>query len=81
MMSVNPGFGAQKFIEHTYEKVKALRSMISATGSKALIEIDGGVNLNNARPLMDAGANVLVAGNLVFSAKDPAGVIQQLTQV
>lgn len=81
MMSVNPGFGAQKFIEHTYEKVKALRSIISAAGSNALIEIDGGVNLNNARPLMDAGANVLVAGNLVFSAKDPAGVIQQLTRL
>ncbi|MFZ2906320.1 MAG: ribulose-phosphate 3-epimerase [Cyclobacteriaceae bacterium] len=78
LMSVNPGFGGQKFIEHTYQKVKTLRNLINQTGSKALIEIDGGVNLQNAKPLMDAGADVLVAGNFVFSASDPTAVIAQL---
>lgn len=78
LMSVNPGFGAQKFIEHTYQKVKELKELIRKTGSKALIEIDGGVNLTNAKPLMEAGADVLVAGNFVFSASDPKSVITQL---
>lgn len=78
LMSVNPGFGAQKFIEHTYQKVKQLKELIRKTGSKALIEIDGGVNLTNAKPLMEAGADVLVAGNFVFSANDPKSVIGQL---
>jgi ribulose-phosphate 3-epimerase len=77
-MSVNPGFGAQKFIENTYHKVKELKELIRKTGSKALIEIDGGVNLTNAKPLMEAGADVLVAGNFVFSANDPKSVISQL---
>jgi ribulose-phosphate 3-epimerase len=67
MMSVNPGFGGQKFIEHTYKKVSELKQLISATNSKALIEIDGGVNQDNAKPLIQAGAGVLVAGNFVFS--------------
>ena len=66
MMSVNPGYGAQKFIENTYLKIKDLKALIKAKNSSALIEIDGGVNLENARPLMEAGANVLVAGNVVF---------------
>ncbi|HNC31422.1 MAG TPA: ribulose-phosphate 3-epimerase, partial [Cyclobacteriaceae bacterium] len=66
MMSVNPGFGGQKFIENTYQKVKQLKELIRQTGSKALIEIDGGVNLANAKPLKEAGADVLVAGNFVF---------------
>lgn len=78
LMSVNPGFGGQKFIEHTYKKAKQLRAMIEATGSKALIEIDGGVNLNNAGKLMEAGADVLVAGNFVFSSPDPKTIIGQL---
>jgi ribulose-phosphate 3-epimerase len=78
LMSVNPGFGAQKFIENTYQKVKELKELIRKTGSKALIEIDGGVNLTNAKPLMEAGADVLVAGNFVFSANDPKSVISQL---
>jgi ribulose-phosphate 3-epimerase len=78
VMSVNPGFGGQKFIENTYRKVAALRDMISKSGSKALIEIDGGVNQQNAKPLFDAGADVLVAGNFVFSAADPIGVIGNL---
>lgn len=78
LMSVNPGFGAQKFIERTYEKVRTLKGMIKATGSKALIEIDGGVNHQNAKPLIEAGADILVAGNFVFSAANPKDVIAQL---
>jgi ribulose-phosphate 3-epimerase len=75
---VNPGFGGQKFIENTYRKTRALKEMLQANGSKALIEIDGGVNETNAKLLMEAGADVLVAGNFVFSSKDPKGVIAQL---
>jgi ribulose-phosphate 3-epimerase len=78
MMSVNPGFGGQKFIERTYDKVKQLKSLIESRGSKALIEIDGGVNQHNAKALISAGANVLVAGNFVFSADKPKDVIAQL---
>lgn len=81
LMSVNPGFGGQKFIEHTYQKVRQLKELIRTTGSKALIEIDGGVNLTNAKPLMEAGADVLVAGNFVFSATDPKSVIEQLKNI
>jgi ribulose-phosphate 3-epimerase len=78
VMSVNPGFGGQKFIETTYQKIKELKQMILSSGSKALIEIDGGVNQQNAKPLLEAGADVLVAGNFVFSSSDPKAVIQQL---
>lgn len=78
LMSVNPGFGGQKFIEKTYDKVKQLKELITKSGSKALIEIDGGVNQQNARPLLEAGADVLVAGNFVFSAPQPAEVIAKL---
>lgn len=78
LMSVNPGFGAQKFIEHTYERVRKLKALIQSSGSNALIEIDGGVSAANAKPLLDAGANVLVAGNFVFSAANPTEVISQL---
>ncbi|HET9054052.1 MAG TPA: ribulose-phosphate 3-epimerase [Cyclobacteriaceae bacterium] len=81
VMSVNPGFGAQKFIEHTYHKVRQLKELIRTTGSSAKIEIDGGVNLTNAKPLMEAGADVLVAGNFVFSANDPKSVISQLKTI
>ncbi|HWA32906.1 MAG TPA: ribulose-phosphate 3-epimerase [Cyclobacteriaceae bacterium] len=81
VMSVNPGFGAQKFIENTYQKVRDLKALIGAKKSKALIEIDGGVNLQNARPLIEAGSDVLVAGNLVFSSPNPKGMIQQLKAV
>jgi len=80
LMSVNPGFGAQKFIEHTYEKIRQLKKIIATSGSQALIEIDGGVNQENARPLMEAGADVLVAGNFVFSSKNPKEVIQRLKE-
>ena len=81
VMSVNPGFGGQKFIENTYAKVRQLKQLITDKGSKALIEIDGGVNQQNAKALLEAGADVLVAGNFVFSAADPKGVITQLKSV
>jgi ribulose-phosphate 3-epimerase len=77
-MSVNPGFGGQKFIENTYEKTRQLKNLITQSGSKAQIEIDGGVNLQNAKALKEAGADVLVAGNFVFSAANPTSVIAQL---
>jgi ribulose-phosphate 3-epimerase len=75
IMSVNPGFGGQKFIEHTYEKVKALKQIITAAGSNTLIEIDGGVTADNASALVKAGADVLVAGTTVFKAVDPIAMI------
>jgi ribulose-phosphate 3-epimerase len=78
MMSVNPGFGGQKFIENTYSKVKRLKEMILERRSGALIEIDGGVDLNNYRKLVDAGADVLVAGNTVFSSDSPTDTISLL---
>jgi ribulose-phosphate 3-epimerase len=80
LMSVNPGFGGQKFIENTYKKTAALKAMITRTGSGAMIEIDGGVNQQNAKPLLEAGADILVAGNFVFSAQDPKSVIKGLKQ-
>ena len=78
LMSVNPGFGGQKFIEHTIEKVKELRTLIESTGSKALIEVDGGVNLETGKRLVEAGADVLVAGNTVFKADDREAMIHAL---
>jgi len=78
VMSVNPGFGGQSFIENTYAKVAKLKKMIVAAQSKALIEIDGGVNAGNAKALLDAGADVLVAGNFVFKSSNPTETIQQL---
>jgi ribulose-phosphate 3-epimerase len=76
IMSVNPGFGGQKFIENTYSKVARLRSMIERKASKALIEVDGGVNLDNAANIYRAGADVLVAGNAVFRAPDISAAIE-----
>lgn len=78
LMSVNPGFGGQSFIEHTYRKIAQLRSLIQASNSQCLIEIDGGVTLENAPLLLEAGADVLVAGNTVFGATDPLHTIAQL---
>lgn len=75
VMSVNPGFGGQKFIEHTYEKVRALKQIIVNAGATTLIEIDGGVTENNAGALVKAGADVLVAGTTVFKAADPKAMI------
>ena len=78
VMSVNPGFGGQKFIDGTYRKIENLKDMIARRNSKALIEIDGGVDLQNAGKLLKAGADVLVAGNTVFSAPKPVEMIRQL---
>lgn len=80
LMSVNPGFGGQKFIERTYEKIKKLRSMIEEQKASALIEVDGGVNTENAPLLFEAGADVLVAGNAVFKSENPSKTISQLKQ-
>ncbi len=81
LMSVNPGFGGQTFIEHTYRKVSRLKQLIDRTHSDCLIEVDGGVNYETGRKLFDCGVNVLVAGSFVFSADDPAGVISQLKKL
>ena len=78
LMGVNPGFGGQKFIEHTLVKVRELRELIARTGSKALIEVDGGVNLETGRRLLAEGADVLVAGNAVFLDDDPPEMIRRL---
>ena len=78
LMSVNPGFGGQKFIAHTTQKVKELRRLIAETGSHALIEVDGGVNLDTGKQLRAAGADALVAGNAVFSNENPEAYIQAL---
>jgi ribulose-phosphate 3-epimerase len=78
LMSVNPGFGGQAFIPHTIEKIKALRKLAADVNAKLLIEIDGGVTLENAPSILQAGADVLVAGNTVFRAADPLQVIAQL---
>jgi len=81
MMSVNPGFGGQKFIQNTYKKVIDLKQLINSSGSKALIEIDGGVDFENASLLKEVGADVLVAGNTVFSYPSPTEAIAMLKQV
>ena len=78
LMSVNPGFGGQKFIPHTVNKVRELRELIDSTGSKALIEVDGGVNVETGKLLAAAGSDALVAGNAVFKAPDPNAVISAL---
>lgn len=78
IMSVNPGFGGQKFIPNTYNKVGKLKDLILKSNSEALIEVDGGVDLNNADKLFDVGTDILVAGNTVFSSADPQKTIQQL---
>ena len=78
LMSVNPGFGGQKFIPNTLNKVRELRTLIAETGSKAMIEVDGGVNAETGKQLAEAGADVLVAGNYVFKAQDPLKAIETL---
>ena len=78
IMSVNPGFGGQKFIAHAVNKVREAKSMIQLTGRSIYLEVDGGVALNNAESLIDAGANVLVAGSFVFSSANPQETISQL---
>ena len=81
LMSVNPGFGGQKFIENTINKVKRLRKLIDESGSKALIQIDGGVQGETAPRLVAAGADVLVSGSYVFKAKDPIATIKSLCEL
>ncbi len=78
LMSVNPGFGAQSFIPHSIQKIKELKALIIEKKSSALIEIDGGVSLENAKEILDAGADVLVTGNAVFSSRDPKDTIAKL---
>lgn len=78
LMSVNPGFGGQTFIPNTLKKVRQLRSLIDKSSSKAIIEVDGGVNLETAPMLADAGADAIVAGNAIFKAKDPKAVIASM---
>ena len=78
MMSVNPGFGGQSFIPHTLLKIKQLREMIDERSLQVKIEVDGGVTLDNAKSIIDAGANVLVAGNTVFKSADPIATIAAL---
>ena len=79
IMSVNPGFGGQPFIPHSIKKVAELRKLIDSTGSKALIEVDGGVNLTTGKELAQAGADILVAGSFVFNAEDPTATIKALS--
>ena len=81
LMSVNPGFGGQAFIEGTYRKVEKLKSMIAKAGLETKIEIDGGVTSANAKQLIDAGADVLVAGSFVFKAKNPTQIIADLKNI
>lgn len=81
LMSVNPGFGGQSFIPRTLDKIRTLKQMIINSGSKALIEIDGGVTLENAKSILEAGADILVAGNTVFGAADPKAAIAQLKSI
>jgi len=78
LMSVNPGFGGQKFIKNTYSKVKRLRNLIDSRNPGCLIEVDGGVNFETGKRLFDAGANVLVAGSFIFKSPDPKAVINQM---
>ncbi|MEA5401460.1 ribulose-phosphate 3-epimerase [Arcicella sp. DC2W] len=81
LMSVNPGYGGQKFIESTYDKVRKLRTMIQEKGLNTLIEIDGGVNQETGQKLVDAGADILIAGSYVFGAKDPIETIANLKKI
>ena len=81
IMSVNPGFGGQSFIENTYAKVEKLKALINKKNTATIIEIDGGVTNKNAKQLVDAGADVLVAGSYVFNAQDPIATIADLKQI
>ena len=81
LMSVNPGFGGQSFIENTYNKVKALKELITRKNASTLIEIDGGVTSKNAKALVDAGADVLVAGSFVFKSDNPTETIKNLKEL
>ena len=80
-MTVNPGYGAQSFIDYSYQKIRQLRKMIDQSGSKALIQIDGGVGIGNLAGLKEAGVDVFVVGNTVFSSDDPVKTISQLKEI
>lgn len=77
IMSVNPGFGGQKFIEHSIEKIKALKKMILRKNAHTLIEVDGGINLNTGKRVLEAGADILVAGNAIFNTENPTQIISE----
>ncbi|HTN21587.1 MAG TPA: ribulose-phosphate 3-epimerase [Pelobium sp.] len=81
IMTVNPGFGGQTFIEHSYQKVRELKAMASESNPELLIEVDGGVSIHNSLALLKAGANVLVAGNAIFSSTDPMHTIAELRNI
>jgi ribulose-phosphate 3-epimerase len=81
IMTVNPGFGGQSFINESYKKIRELRKMSDREGYNVLIEVDGGIDTTNAAELVEAGVNVLVAGNSVFSSKDPEGTIRKLKEL
>jgi ribulose-phosphate 3-epimerase len=81
VMTVNPGFGGQSFIHESFKKIRELRKMIEREGYNILIEVDGGIDTTNAAELVEAGVNVLVAGNSVFSSKDPEGTIRKLKKL
>ena len=81
LMSVNPGFGGQSFIEGSLEKIAALKKIIIENDSKAKVEVDGGINLENAKQIIEAGADILVAGNAVFGSKNPSEVITELKRL
>jgi ribulose-phosphate 3-epimerase len=78
IMSVNPGYGGQEFISSSYQKIKKTRSLIEKSGSRALIQVDGGINLSNAALLFEAGVDILVAGTTIFHSADPARIIHEL---
>jgi ribulose-phosphate 3-epimerase len=81
VMSVNPGFGGQSFIENTYDKIKALKELINRKSAHTLIEIDGGVTSENAKQLVDAGADILVAGSFIFKSDNPTKTIKELKKI
>lgn len=81
IMSVHPGFGGQSFIEDSYQKIRDLKEMILKANSKALIQVDGGVNLQNARQLYDSGVDILVAGTTVFASPDPGATVDQILAI
>jgi ribulose-phosphate 3-epimerase len=81
IMTVNPGFGGQTFIEHSYQKVRELKAMATELNPELLIEVDGGVSIHNSLALLKAGANVLVAGNAIFSSTDPMHTIAELRNI
>lgn len=81
VMSVNPGFGGQSFIEHSLEKIKELRALITNTNSAATIEVDGGISLENAAQILNAGADILVAGSSVFKSKNPVETIRKMKEL